>query len=171
MPTLYLVFKKSAQNNMESFVSWCAGPMVHVDLVLGDSRIMFTSYMFERFSMNLSVGYSPDTHQALALRVSQEEYSAVEHLVLEFFGRNIPYNYSDVFHLILPSMTTVQDVDSPADIDSLFCSQAVTLALRMGLDCKHPLHAPLCALNSRCTTPTMLYDVLKSHCEAVDSII
>ena len=171
MPKLYFVFKKSAQNNMENFVSWCAGPMVHVDLVLGDSRVMFTCYMFERFSMNTSVGYSPDTHQTLALCVSPEEYSAVEHLMLDFFNRSIPYNYTDVFHLILPSMTTVQDVDSAADVDCLFCSQAVTLALRMCLDCKHPLHAPLCALNSRCTTPTMLFDVLKSHCEAVDSII
>lgn len=171
MPKLYFVFKKSAQTNMENFVSWCAGPMVHVDLVLGDSKIMFTSYMFERFSMNRAVGYSPDTHETLAMAVSDSEYEAVEQLLLKLVERSVPYNYSDVFHLILPSMTTVQDIESDKDIDCLFCSQAVTLVLRMALDGQNPLHAALCALNSRCTTPTMLYDALKSHCQTADAII
>jgi hypothetical protein len=171
MPELFLVFKKYPQTNVENFVSWCAGPMVHVDIVLGDSRVMFTSYMFERFSMNTAVGYTPDTHETLAVRVSPEEYSKVEHLLLDFVQRGIPYNYSDVFHLILPSLTTVQDVESSADVDTLFCSQAVTLALRLGLDEQHPLRGPLRALNSRCTTPTMLYDAVKPHCKPSDLLV
>jgi hypothetical protein len=171
MPKLFLVFKKSAQTNMENFVSWCAGPMVHVDLVLGDSLVMFTSYMFERFSMNRALGYAADTHETLSLSVSRDEYEAVQHVLLEFARRSIPYNYLDVCHLILPSVATVQDVQTAEEVDCLFCSQAVTLALRLSLDSQNPLRAPLWALNSRCTTPTMLYDVLKSHCEAVGPII
>jgi hypothetical protein len=167
MPKLYLVFKKTAQTNMENFVSWCAGPMVHVDIVLGESKIMFTSYMFERFSMNKAAGYSALTHETLTLQVSQQEYNAAQELLLRLVEREIPYNFSDVFHLILPSATQVQDVAAESDIDSLFCSQAATLVLRSALQ-PGQLQSVLCGLNSRTTTPNMLYEALKPFCGSGD---
>ena len=168
MPSLFFVFKKSAQTNLENLVSWCAGPMVHVDIVLGDSKIMFTSYMFESFSMNRPQGYTASTHETLCLDVTQEEYDAAQSMLLRLVELKIPYNFADVFHLIVPSSTLVQDVALESDIDTLFCSQAVTLVLRMSLDPKRPLHAALSALNSRCTTPTMLHEGLALFCQPVD---
>ena len=162
MPELLFVFKKSPQTNLETFVSWCAGPMVHVDVVVGG--FMFTSYMFERFSLNKLPLYHPSTHECLALQVTEQVHNAVQDILTRWVDKQIPYNYSDVFHLIVPSSADqVQDVESEEQIETLFCSQAATLAVRLASS-----NGFLQDLNSRTTTPTMLFEALKPHCEFRD---
>ncbi len=171
MPNLFLIFKKTPENNVENFVSWCAGPMVHCDIVPGDHRVMFTSYMFERFSMNKPEGYSLGTHECISLHVSQEEHDDAQQMLISFVERGIPYNYSDVFKLIMPMGGDPEDVKNNEDVKSLFCSQAVVLVLKMTLHQDHGAYDTVCKLNSRVTTPSMLYDALKPHCEAAETFI
>jgi hypothetical protein len=164
MPNLFFIFKKIPENNLESFVSWCAGPMVHCDIVPGDHRIMFTSYMFERFSMNKPEGYTLQTHECLSLQVSQEEHDNAQTLLLKFVERGIPYNYSDVFRLIMPSGSSPDDIFHEEQVQSLFCSQAITLVLKMTLKQEHSAYQSVQNLNSRVTTPTILYNALCPFC-------
>jgi len=168
MPALFLAFKKAAENQLESIVSWCAGPMVHVDIITDDQRLMFTSYMFERFSMNRPVGYTADTHVCLRLDVSQEAHDAAQAMLLRLVGKQIPYNYSDVFRLIMPSAAPPRDIISEEQVETLFCSQAITLVLRHCLDEDHALHPVILGLDSRATTPSMLYDAAAPFCQQTD---
>jgi hypothetical protein len=165
MPSIFIIFKKKPENNIENFVSWCAGPMVHCDIVPGDKRIMFTSYMFERFSMNQPNGYSQNTHECLSLHVSQEEHDEVQSMLLSFVERGIPYNYADVFKLIMPMGKDPDDVVEDKDVKTLFCSQAIVLVLKMTLSQEHNAYETIQTLNSRVTTPSMLYDALKPFCD------
>lgn len=169
MPNLFFVFKREPENQLETFVRWCAGPMVHCDIVPGDSRIMFTSYMFERFSMNRVEGYSAKTHDCLKIEVSQEEHDRVQALLLKFVEKRVPYNYSDVFRLIMPLNTETPDIGNEDEVESLFCSQAITLVLKMGLDKESPLQEALKPLNSRTTTPSILYSAIKPFCETAET--
>jgi len=169
MPNLFLVFKKSAENKLETIVRWCAGPMVHCDIVTGDSRIMFTSYMFENFSVNKVEGYSASTHACLSLQVSQEEHDDAQSMLLRLVERKVPYNYTDVFRLIMPLSAPTPDVESEEKVEQLFCSQALTLVLKMSLRAEHPLHEAVGRLNSRTTTPTILFDVVKPFCEEAET--
>ena len=170
MPELVLAFKKYTENNLESFVQWCAGPMVHCDILTGRDGLMFTSYMFERFSVNRVLVYPPETHVCLSVPVSDEEHSAACEMLGRLVDRQIPYNYSDVFRMVFPSPLPLGDVACEADIQTLFCSQAITLVLRMCLDPSHRLAPVLAKLNSRTTTPSMLYDAVLPHCESVPCI-
>lgn len=165
MPNIFFVFKKEPESKIENFVQWCAGPMVHVDVVMGDSQIMFTSFMFEKFSMNRAVGYHKNTHECLSLNVSQEVHDSAQEMLLRLVQKKIPYNYYDVFHLLVPSMMSKIDVVQEEEIQSLFCSQAATLLLKMILVPEHELLQQVNQLNSRLTTPTMLYNTIKPYCE------
>jgi len=167
MPSVYFVFKKSIESSAETLVNWWAGPMVHVDVVFGDSRLMFTSFMFEHFSMNRPDGYKPTTHHCMAMQITQKEHDDSQALMLRFVGKRVPYNYADVFRFVMPGPCNPVDLESEDQVETLFCSQAVTLMLKWGM----PERAEFAALNSRCTTPTMLYEALKSHCTEAEAFL
>ncbi len=163
MPTIYVVFKKAVQSPVESVVQWFAGPMIHVDIVPGNLLLSFTSYMFETFSVNPMTGYSPETHTCLGIEVTQAEHDGAHDMLTRFVQRGFQYNYNDVLRSILPGPVISSDVQSEDDISSLYCSQAVTLVLRECVTENKELSSALCAMNSRFTTPNMLYEVLKPH--------
>ena len=159
MPHVLLVFKKECQTSIENIVRWCAGPMIHVDIVPGDKRLAYTSYMFENFSENPLLGYSPLTHVCLRLEVTQQEHDTADAILSGWVQRNIPYNYADIFRCILPGDCGPCEPLDHNTVSSLFCSQAVTLALQHALDAETVLAKAMNALQCRFTTPNMLYDV------------
>ena len=173
MPSLFVVFKKAVESQVESMVRWFAGPMIHVDIVPGDERLAYTSYMFETFSVSPVQGYSTDTHECLNLPVTQEEHDAAKEMLLRFVQKNIKYNYNDVFRCMLPGPTTFdgKDVEHEDDIKTLYCSQAVLLVLRSCLVNNKDLVDKLSAMNSRFTTPNMLYEVLSLHAEQAETFL
>ena len=159
MPHVLLVFKKECQTSIENIVRWCAGPMIHVDIVPSGKRLAYTSYMFENFSENPLTGYSPLTHVCLRLEVTQQEHDTADAILSGWVQRNIPYNYADIFRCILPGDCGPCEPLDHNTVSSLFCSQAVTLALQHALDAETVLAKAMNALQCRFTTPNMLYDV------------
>jgi len=87
MPHVLLLFKKKCQTNIENIVRWCAGQMIHVDIVPVDKRVAYTSYMFESFSENPLVGYSPLTHVCLRLEVTKQEHDAADAILSAWVKR------------------------------------------------------------------------------------
>jgi len=173
MPCLFVVFKKAVETQVESVVRWFAGPMIHVDIVPGDDRLAYTSYMFETFSVNPVQGYSTDTHVCLNLQVTQEEHDAVREMLARFVHKGIQYNYNDVFRCMLPGPTAFDaaDVQHEHEVKTLYCSQAVLLVLRSCLDPSKDLVSKLATMNSRFTTPNMLYNALQAHAEPAETFL
>jgi hypothetical protein len=170
MPHVLLVFKKACQTSIESIVRWCAGPMIHVDIIPGDKRSAYTSYMFENFSENALEGYSALTHVCLRFDVTQQEHDAAQAILESWVRRSVPYNYADIFRCILPGESCASERLDPETVSSLFCSQAVTLALQHALDAESTLGKAMAALPNRFTTPTMLYDAVSPHSALEESI-
>ena len=163
MPTIYVVFKKAVESRVESVVRWFAGPMIHVDIVPGDHPLSYTSYMFETFSVNPMTGYDPLRHTCLGIEVTQPEHDAAQKMLLRFVEKGVEYNYNDVVRSVLPGTSDAPDVGAEEDIKSLYCSQAVTLVLRSCVTQNKALSELLCTMNSRFTTPNMLYEALAPH--------
>jgi len=170
MPHVLLLFKKKCQTSIENIVRWCAGPMIHVDIVPSEKRVAYTSYMFESFSENPVVGYSPLTHVCLRLEVTQQEHDAADAILSAWVKRGIPYNYPDVFRCILPGECGPCEPVDHESVPSLFCSQAVTLALQHALGHESPFAKTVNALHCRFTTPNMLYDAALPF-SAVDTAV
>jgi hypothetical protein len=164
MPKIYLIFKKKPDTRLENLVRWIAGDMVHVDIAPGNHGVMFTCFMFEKFSINKCGGYSPDTHECLSMEVNDTELQNVQKSLISLVEKQIPYNYSDVFKLMFHTSLDASDYENLDNVDSLFCSQAVTLILRCGLTENENLLESLKLLNSRTTTPNILYQTLKPFC-------
>jgi hypothetical protein len=176
MPCLFLVFKKAIQSQVEGLVSWVAGPRIHVELVPGNQNVAFTAFMWENFSVNeWGDRFTRATHDTLSLQVSQEDHDRVCNFMTRQVARRVPYNYGDVLRCMLPERTVAhcEDVASEAAITSLYCSQAVVLALRFSLEDEGTaaLRESLAALNSRLTTPQALYDAVAPHAEPADTFI
>lgn len=170
MPCLFVVFKKTAATSVEKVVQWYAGPMVHVDVIPGDQRVMYTSYMFETFSVNRVEGYTPDTHVCLSLPVTQEEHDDACALLLRLVEKRVPYNYADLLRCVIP-LAVPEDLLCVDEITTLYCSQAVALVLKAVLRDKEDLVGAMRALNSRTTTPTLLYNALLPFSEPADSFM
>ena len=172
------VFRKPSRFT-DSLIALRAGRLVHVDILPMDpdnveNSLSYTSYVGEHFSMSLSAkhDYDDDTCVALELKVSPEEHECLIAYLNELFERNIPYNYKDLAVMALPCTlqdSLVSDIlsESPEDIQSLFCSQAVVLALRNSLAQDRALFRQLRMLNSRTIYPCTLYHVLRPYTKMV----
>ncbi len=172
MPELFLIFKKKAESGLENVVRWVAGPMVHVDIAPGRHGIMFTSYMFEQFSINKFTGYSPVSHSCLKLEITEDELNNVQKMLVGFVEKKIPYNYADVFQFMFTTNPeAVEDCESPENVQSLFCSQAMTIVLKHCLIENENLVAELKKLNSRLTTPNTLYNTLLPFAQVEDETL
>jgi hypothetical protein len=173
MPKLFVVFKKATESSMESVVNWFAGPMIHVDIVPGDDMMSYTSYMFETFSANPVGGYRADTHTCLVLDVTQTEHDAALKVLTGFVESGLEYNYNDAIRSVLPGPTTFNaaDIESTEDVQSLYCSQAVAMVLRGCLMDHKPIADALASMNSRFTTPNMLYDALVPFASESDELL
>ena len=158
-------------------ISMCAGEFVHVDLMpINDNApehsVVCTSYIGENFSLSLATkqAYNDKDCVALCIELTEEEHQKLTSYLLALADHNIPYNYQDVLVSALPrsvSRVLVDDVadERPEKISTLFCSQAVVLALRNSLDGSHPLMHTLQQVNSRCTLPDTLFRLLEPGCQ------
>ena len=163
MQALHLVFKRCTETTVESVVQMIAGPLIHVDIIPqpppNQPHRAYTSYMFECFSEN-DAAYKPDEYQSLTLHISPEENEAARTYLQGLVERQVPYNYQDLFFCMLPASAAVSDIEDDG-ASALFCSQAVILCLRHCITSNPQLSEVLAELNSRTTTPNMLYEAIK----------
>lgn len=165
MPCLHVIFKHSIESSIEGLVQLCSGKMIHVDIVPNQERSMYTCYMFESFSENdLDDCYRDDTHTRLRIEVSELEYQSVVAMLKRLVEKKVPYNTSDIIWLFMGS-GSCKDIEKEESIESLFCSQAITLVLRMCLTENKQLIETLHSLNSRKTTPNILYNAIQPHAQ------
>jgi hypothetical protein len=195
MPTLAIVFYK-AKRRSDKILSKLVGQFVHVDLmVIGDRKnseckekqveqmrcmnncITYTIFIHECYSASISLirNYNSVDNVALYINIKDDEYENVINYVNKLCESEIPYNYMDTACLLLPTslMRIMEDdIDSSnvANITSLFCSQSVIVVLKNCLNNDNLLQGTIQNVNSRLTTPQMLYDILQSeglkHCNA-----
>jgi hypothetical protein len=174
MPFVACVFRRPVFYT-DSLVALCAGPLVHVEIMPIDSReprasASYTSYVGCPFALSLSTKqtYDNTTCAALVLQLSDVEHEALLVYLQDLCEAQIPYNYRDTALLMLPggaALFGATDVPSevPRALQSLFCSQAVVLALRNALDARRPLTRVLAGLNSRTVLPYALFTVLHPY--------
>jgi hypothetical protein len=145
--------------------------MVHVEIIPENKDVMFTSYMFENFSMNKFNKYNPDHFKVLRVDLSYNEYDEmIKHLV-DFVEKKIPYNYTDIIRLGTSMfLSDEDDYESVNDIKTIFCSQAATFILKSCLSETHPLTERIKFTNSRFTTPTELFHLMSPICQTVDNM-
>lgn len=181
MKRVALMFRKPVFFS-DTILALRAGPLIHVEILPIDDNnpentLSYTSFVGSPFSMSISTKrtYENDTCVGLAFDVSEHEHELLVSYLHDLCEKNIPYNYSDVALSVLPSgikNSFVDDVasESPTDITSLFCSQAVVLALRNALDEKTALFQRLKDVNSRTVLPYALYHVIKPYARSIDCV-
>ena len=158
---------------------------VHVDMVLDkqkttNRKFYYTMYMGEKFTMNMIPKYSLDDKlfENWAFSVTDGEFEKMTTYISKLVDR-VTYNYVDTM-MLMPMMphtgmfvdTMVPDVDGtqPENLHKLFCSQAMVLILRESLDEDGPnqnLLLKLRSLNSRLTSPSDLYHLLRNYSSAL----
>lgn len=164
MPAICLAFKVVAETQIEKLVQWLSGKAVHVEIIPCNPNVMFTSFMFESFSFNKFTPYDRTKYEIFKISISDEEKEKITKMLLTFVEREIPYNYADLWKIgINFSLSDDEDYENESDIESLFCSQAVTYVLKHCLDKSNTITCHIQNLNSRFTTPALLYDILKPH--------
>ena len=166
MPYVDIFFKK-AESNVESIVGACSGRYVHVEMIPSDHQYMYTSYMFETFTQNNIEAHDPQVYTLLRIDLSEEEHSGTVDMLLRLTDRSIPYNYSDLPWCVVPSITALKDVYNEEEITALFCSQAIILVLRLNVASNKSIYQALMDLNSRTTSPTVLFEKLKPYGEII----
>jgi hypothetical protein len=166
MPHVDIYFKK-AESNVENIVEACSGRYVHVEMIPSDHEFMYTSYMFETFTQNNIIAHDPHIYTLLRISLSEEEHSSTVDMLLRLTDRSIPYNYSDLPWCVVPSITALKDIKNEEEITALFCSQAIILVLRLNVDSSRDIYQALMDLNSRTTSPTMLFEKLKQYGEII----
>lgn len=180
----------------EKVVSALVTKMVHCDIVLDDpntenKRFCFSAYMNEKFSMNLMsrqtiLSRSFDNY---SLDISRSDLERCSKFLMGIVDKGTPYNYSDAV-ILLPALSNVSKKRSstnnssgssgivetmipdlklgvrPADIKTVFCSQAAVLVCRECIrDTRalEPLVGELREVNSRLTSPSDLMQIMKRH--------
>lgn len=153
------VFKHNTTGTVESMVQWLSGKMVHVDMIpeMEEDPKSYTSYMFEHFSENPVLPTNAETHTEIEVPMSSEENKRAIEFLQRLVAQRVPYNYADMVGCIVPGTSLLRDV-SPDAATSIFCSQAAVLCLRHALEPDR--QKVITSLNSRITTPSMLYEAL-----------
>lgn len=167
MSRLAFVFKCSTDCTVEKVVRMLTGKMIHVDIIPTHPDELkpkaYTCYMFEHFSENAAI-YNESDYVTLSMPVTDEERVSVTDYLTDCVERKVPYNYKDIMMCALPGSSYLTDVPTHLPPTSLFCSQAVVLCLRKCLSENQTLLEKINKVNSRITTPHMLYELLKPFC-------
>jgi hypothetical protein len=170
---LHLAFEKSTDSALKVLVKWLAGPYVHVDMLVTQvefnhatptlTHMAYSAFMAETFSRTEQKDfvYGDDSHDFLSLSVTPDELYNIRAACEACVKSRIPYNTTDMVLSQLPLRNPTEgDVYHTS---TLFCSQAMVLVLRSGLDHDHELQGPLAAVNSRTISPSSLYALLKPY--------
>lgn len=174
---LHLAFEKSADSILKKLVKVLAGPYVHVEMVISQTKFnhlglspvatlshtAYSAFMSETFARieQSNFWYDDESHDFLSLPVSAEELHRISNACDACVESKIPYNTTDMFFSQIPMRNpTERDLYNSK---TLFCSQAMVLVLRSCLDPGHALQAPLAMVNSRTVSPSHLYEILKPY--------
>lgn len=164
----------------QCLVSWFAGAPVHSEILLHEPGSMsqmftYTAFMGESFSMSLLSDelISSRDFADIAIQITKEELQRLQRYVMRLVEREVPYNFKDlplaagvagngeVLNTIFPDVSD----DSVELVKTVYCSQAMILAMRACLDDR--LHPELCrdlrTINSRATSPQKLHHIMKKH--------
>jgi len=166
---LYIAFEKEADSLIKKIVKTFAGPYVHTDIIISQIQpnqvnTAYSSFMGEGFGrvFQRDFAFSNETHDFLFVDVTPEELRKISNICEACVTSKKPYNTKDMVLSTLPfRRPREKDI---FEAESLFCSQATILILRSCLDKEHPLQPLLCRIQSRTTTPSQLYNELKSTC-------
>ena len=175
---LHLAFEKSTDSMLKVLVKVLAGPYVHVEMIITQAEFnhtgaappatllhtAYSAFMSETFARieQRDFCYGDDSHDFLSLPVTAEELYRIRTACEACVKSKVPYNTRDMFFSQIPLRNpTERDI---YHCKSLFCSQAMVLVLRSCLDPDHELQGPLAMVNSRTTTPSHLYDLLRPYC-------
>lgn len=148
-----------------------AGRFTHCEIHIPDERSAFATFLGESLAMrrDLIEFYEENRgrFETVTLKLQASEYNALLLWHANLVGK-CPYNSSDIALHTLPSRlfsVVCPDLDAAQahNPKSLFCSQAVVLALRCSLSpsgrCRMLLER-LGQVNSRYVTPSMLYELM-----------
>lgn len=160
MPFLDVVFKRSS-DMLEGVVGLLAGNFIHVEMVPSDQECMFTSFMFENFSKNKKSVYD-SSYQTIRIVLTAGEHTKLCSLLSKWSERVIPYNYMD---LLLAGGYYEEPTDAET-VSSLFCSQAVVIALRNSLE-PSELLTELLSVDSRSLLPQGLFEMLSKYARPI----
>jgi hypothetical protein len=164
----------------DSLLALRAGPVIHVELLPVDTlnpenTLSYTSYVGHPFGVSISTKrtFDNETCVGLVLEVSPAEHENLVSYLHDLCEANIPYNYQDMAIMALPRTlfeAVIDDIPSedPRDIRSLFCSQAVLLALRNSLADDNPLLEVLSKVVSRTIFPYTLFHLLRPFAHTID---
>ena len=169
---LHIAFEKSTDTMVKKLVKAVCGPYVHTELILTQKetdktqRIHtgYSTFLHETFTriFQKEFWYDDESHDFLNVVVSDDELHRISQACEACAESKVPYNAMDMVLSQLPMRRpTERDL---VNSKTLFCSQAVVLILRFGLDKSHPLQATLRTVNSRTISPTRLFEILKPYC-------
>lgn len=145
------------QNKLQRMAAMFVGAPVHSELLLhepGTSSQLctFSAFMGETFSVNMLTDQlvACEGFVDMGLEVTAEELRALQAYVMRLVQRRVPYNYKDLplvtgivkSREVLNTMFPDVEGNNPDKVDSVYCSQAIVLALRACLQKGN--HAELC---------------------------
>ena len=183
-PCIICILKGAQQRGVWSHIVSYAGStertdmFSHVDVVVhhvadGEKMLCaYSSYMHELLTLTRLDGnmYDDRLDVALAIPVSIEEAKVAREFLDGLVRDHTTYNLTDLALCMMPEAVQrlVPDVPDDAPIKSVFCSQLAVLTIRRCLSVSAAEVRKQCrAVNSRCTTPNALYDILSPLCPRV----
>lgn len=148
----------------------------HVDIIVhnkehGENTLLaYSSFMHNpllktRIDENC---YDKTSDVALAFDVSSDETQYAREFLDTLVNRNTQYNYTDISLCVLPKtlQSLYKDVTMDQTITKVFCSQLAVLTLRAALR-KHQNIYTSTKINSRCTSPNALFELIEPSCKRV----
>ena len=173
--SIHLTFERTNDTWLKQVVIKLSGPYVHTELVVTSThdeapfirRKSYSAYIDYVFfgSDEKSFRFADETHDILQIKASAQEIEDIRLACETHVELKTPYNLKDMILSVLPGRNP--NDKSIYKVKTLFCSQAMVLILRHCLEENHPVRKVLDPMNSRMTTPTQLYNLLKPVCESV----
>jgi hypothetical protein len=178
--------KPEPADTYELLVSRLIGPYVHTASAgcvlpiqntfdMDKNRLLFYAMSNQPFSCRLIKDTSLDvSYDVVLLSVHTAVLQSYREVVLEWVKKKIPYNSQDTLLCLTHGgglFTNIMFEDfTPDDPPSVFCSQAVVLALRISLQknvhllCTEELEMlGKLQCNSRATDPSLLFEILHEY--------
>lgn len=175
-----LIFRRPIYKT-DTIVQYFIGEYVHVEAMLHKGTLSHSHPVYSTFigtpfmcKPSLSRLYNNQLYTAYQLNVDANSSIDVSNYLAILAQRAVPYNLKDVMLQVLrPAADTfISDVaeEDPMMLQSVFCSQAMALALRNCLDesTHMRLKADLTLTNSRLITPCELLKLIKPFSKQLD---
>ena len=174
-----LIFVYKFNNLSKTVAKLTMGDFAHVDINIHDpdtpttKLFAYSSYMYNPLlytGMYENI-YNCEHDVALSLTLSDDDAREATKYLNELVQKETKYNYKDLPLCLIPTrMHHMFSDTNPDEVKSVFCSQLVVLLLRQCLSINNEtigLREKLLSINSRCTSPNLLYNCLQPFCERI----